>query len=349
VSMGRHVHLELTRTVARAEKPAPARTGGQDLFMSQSSVFIGIDVSKNRLDVAIRPHRVSFSVTNNDAGIQELVQRCGELQPVSIVLEATGGYENMVALALGAAGLPISVINPRQARDFAKALGRLAKTDKIDAACLAHFAQLLDPLPHPLPTAEQEKLSSLTTRRRQLVEMITMEKNRREHAPPQILSHIQRHIAWLQAELKQLERQINDFIKKTPMWQEKRKILKSVPGIGSVTTSILLAELPELGVLDNKKIASLVGVAPFNHDSGKFKGRRRIKGGRKLVREKLYMATLVATRWNPVISEYYQRLLHAGKAKKVALVACLRKLLIIINTMVKKNSFWQCNLSPQTS
>jgi transposase len=317
--------------------------------MSQSSVFIGIDVSKNQLDVAIRPHQVFFFVTNDDAGIRELVQRCAELQPVSIVLEATGGYENMVALALGAAGLPVSVINPRQARDFAKALGRLAKTDKIDAACLAHFAQLLDPLPHSLSTAEQEKLSSLTTRRRQLVEMITMEKNRREHAPPQILSHIQRHIAWLQAELKQLERQINDFIKKTPIWREKLRILKSVPGIGSVTTSILLAELPELGVLDNKKIASLVGVAPFNHDSGKFKGRRRIKGGRKLVRDKLYMATLVATRWNPVISEYYQRLLQAGKAKKVALVACLRKLLIIVNTMVKKNSMWQPNLLPQTS
>ncbi len=196
--------------------------------MSHSSVFIGIDVSKNQLDVAVRPHQVFFSVTNDDAGIQELVQRCAELQPVSIVLEATGGYENMVALALGAAGLPISVINPRQARDFAKALGRLAKTDKIDAACLAHFAQLLDPLPLALSTAEQEKLSLLTTRRRQLVEMITMEKNRREHVSPQILSHIQRHIAWLQAELKQLERQINDFIKKTPMWREKLKILKSV-------------------------------------------------------------------------------------------------------------------------
>jgi len=317
--------------------------------MSQSSVFIGIDVSKNQLDVAVRPHHVFFSVTNNDAGIQDLVQRCVELQPVSIVLEATGGYENMVALALGAAGLPISVINPRQARDFAKALGKLAKTDKIDAATLAHFAQLLDPLPLPLATAEQEELSSLTTRRRQLVEMITMEKNRREHVPPHILSYIQRHIAWLQSELKQLERQINDVIKKTPMWQGKIKILQSVPGIGSVTTSILLAELPELGVLDNKKIASLVGVAPFNHDSGKFKGRRRIKGGRKMVRDKLYMATLVATRWNPVISEYYQRLLQAGKAKKVALIACLRKLLIIINTMVKKSSLWQPNLSPQTS
>jgi transposase len=316
--------------------------------MSQSPVFIGIDVSKNQLDVAVRPHKVFFFVTNDEAGIQELVQRIAELQPVSIVLEATGGYEKMVALALGAAGLPISIINPRQARDFAKALGRLAKTDRIDAACLAHFAQLLDPLPLPLVTAEQEELSSLTTRRRQLVDMITMEKNRKEHVPPHILSHIQRHIAWLQAELKQLEKQINNFIKKTPMWQEKLKILNSVPGIGPVISGILLAELPELGVLDNKKIASLVGVAPFNHDSGKFKGRRRIKGGRKLVRDMLYMATLVATRWNPVINEYYQRLLQAGKAKKVALVACLRKLLVIVNTMVKKNSLWQQNLSPQT-
>jgi transposase len=323
--------------------------GVDDLVMSQSSVFIGIDVSKNQLDVAVRPHQVSFSVTNNDAGIQELVQRCAELQPAAIVLEATGGYENMAALALGAAGLPISVINPRQARDFAKALGRLAKTDKIDAACLAHFAQLLDPLPLPLPTAEQEKLSSLTTRRRQLVDMITMEKNRREHAPPQILSHIQRHIAWLQAELKQLEREINNFIKKTPMWKEKLKILKSVPGIGVVTSSILLCELPELGLLNKKKIASLVGVAPFNHDSGKFKGRRRIKGGRKVVRDKLYMATLVATRCNPVISEYYKKLLQAGKLKKVALVACLHKLLNIINTLLKKNCLWQPDLSPQTS
>jgi transposase len=315
--------------------------GVQELFMSQSLVFIGIDVSKNQLDVAVRPHQVFFSVTNDEAGIKDLVQRIAKLQPISIVLEATGGYEKMVALALGVAGLPISVINPRQARDFAKALGRLAKTDRIDAACLAHFAQLLDPLPHPLAIAEQEELSLLTTRRRQLVDMITMEKNRKEHVPPHILSHIQRHIAWLQAELKQLEKQINNFIKKTPMWREKLKILKSVPGIGPVISGILLAELPELGVLDNKKIASLVGVAPFNHDSGKFKGRRRIKGGRKLVRDMLYMGTLVATRRNPVISEYYQRLLQAGKAKKVALVACLRKLLVIINTMVKKNSLWQ--------
>lgn len=317
--------------------------------MSHSQVFIGIDVSKSRLDVAIRPNQVFFSVANNDAGIPELVQRCVELHPVSIVLEATGGYEKMAAMALGAAGLPVRVINPRQARDFAKAMGKLAKTDKVDAASLAHFAQLLDPLPHPLATTEQEELSSLTIRRRQLVEMITMEKNRKEHASPQILPQIQCHVDWLTEELNKLESQINNFINTTLIWQGKLKILESVPGIGPVTLCTLLADLPELGLLDNKKIAALVGVAPFNHDSGNFKGRRRIKGGRKYVRDKLYMATLVASRYNPIIKEYYQRLLQAGKAKKVALVACMRKLLIIINTMVKNNTLWGQNLLSQNS
>lgn len=317
--------------------------------MSHSQVFIGIDVSKSRLDVAIRPNRVFLSVANNDVGIQGLVQRCVELQPVSIVLEATGGYENMAAMALGVAGLPVRVINPRQARDFAKAMGKLAKTDKVDAASLAHFAQLLDPLPHPLATAEQKELSSLTIRRRQLVEMITMEKNRKEHASPKILPQIKCHIDWLTEELKKLESEINNIINTTLIWQGKLRILESVPGIGPVTLSILLADLPELGLLDNKKIAALVGVAPFNHDSGKFKGRRQIKGGRKYVRDKLYMATLVASRYNPTIKEYYQRLLQAGKAKKVALVACMRKLLIIINTMVKNNTLWGQNLLSQNS
>lgn len=309
--------------------------------MTKEPVFIGIDISKKKLDVALKPNNIFFSSSNDAIGIEELLVRCQEWQPKAIIMEATGGYEKPVATALETAGFPVRVINARQARDFAKALGKLLKTDKVDAACLAHLAQFLDAQPGPLAIEKYIELASLTRRRRQLVDMITTEKNHKEHTPTELLISITGHLAWLEQELRRLDQEINDFIRKHPLLKEKLKILNSVPGIGPVTLAMLLAELPELGTLNHKKIAALVGLAPYNHDSGNFKGRRRIKGGRKRLRNTFYMATLVATRHNQVIRDYYQKLTLAGKAKKVAILACARKLLTIINAMVKKNALWQ--------
>lgn len=311
--------------------------------MSEDQKFVGIDVSKDHLDIAVRPEGRSFTVPNDDAGIQELISRLLPLSPKVVLLEATGGYENLVVAALGLAQLPAKVINPRQARDFAKALGKLAKTDKIDATVLAHFAQLVQPQPGSLPDASQKKLINLVSRRHQLIDMLVMEKNRLHQASSEVQPSIQQHIDWLTEELNKLDRRLDDFIKKTPIWQEKVKLLQSVKGIGPVIALGVLAYLPELGTLNRKKIAALVGVAPFNHDSGKFKGKRMIRGGRSKVRNLLYMASLVASRFNHTIRAFYQKLLQAGKPKKVALTACTRKLLTIINAMVKKNSCWNQN------
>jgi transposase len=311
--------------------------------MSEDQKFVGIDVSKDHLDIAVRPEGRSFTVPNDDAGIQELISRLLPLSPKVVLLEATGGYENLVVAALGLAQLPVKVINPRQARDFAKALGKLAKTDKIDATVLAHFAQLVQPQPGSLPDASQKKLINLVSRRHQLIDMLVMEKNRLHQASLEVQPGIQQHIDWLTEELNKLDRRLDDFIKKTPIWQEKVKLLQSVKGIGPVIALGVLAYLPELGTLNRKKIAALVGVAPFNHDSGKFKGKRMIRGGRSKVRNLLYMASLVASRFNHAIRAFYQKLLQAGKPKKVALTACTRKLLTIINAMVKKNSCWNQN------
>jgi transposase len=310
--------------------------------MDTEQIFIGIDVAKNHLDVAIRPGTDFFTVQNDDRGIANLVSRLSHLNPQLILLEASGGYEILAAAALRHAGLPAQIINPRQVRDFARSTGRLAKTDKIDAAVLAHFAQLLQPPLRPWPEELQQELAALMTRRRQVVEMLVMEKNRLGTSrSPKVRQSLQLHLQYLTAQLKELEHDLEDFSHRSPLYLEKDQLLQSVPGIGPLTSQSLLAWLPELGRLNRKQIAALVGVAPFNHDSGQKRGRRSVWGGRKHIRPSLYMATIAACRFNPVIHSFYQRLLQAGKRKKVALTACMRKLLTILNAVLKHQKPWR--------
>jgi transposase len=303
-------------------------------------VFSGVDVARDRLEVATRPAGEGWPIANDAAGIAELVVRLRDLGPALIVLEATGGLELPVLAALGSAGLPVVAVNPRQVRDFAKALGQLAKTDALDAQVLAHFAEAVRPAVRPLPDAATQALAALVTRRRQLVEMLVAEDNRRRSAPVAIRADIQAHIVWLRKRLKDLDQELGQGLRSTPLWREREDVLRSVPGIGPTVTATLLAELPELGALGRKQIAALVGVAPLNRDSGTLRGKRSVWGGRATVRAALYMATLVATRYNPVIRALYARLLAAGKLKKVALTACMRKLLTLLNAMVKHQTRW---------
>jgi transposase len=300
--------------------------------------FIGIDVSKDRLDVAQRPPGAAWSVSNSEEGIQELVQALAPTQPKLVVLEATGGLETPVVAALLAAHLPTVVANPRQVRDFAKATGQLAKTDAIDAGILAHFAEAVRPEVRPFPDAATRELDALLTRRRQLIEMRTAESNRLlRSAAQRVRRDIQAHLRWLDRQRAELEKDLDDFIKQSPAWREKDNLLRGVKGVGPVLSATLLGELPELGRLNRREIAKLVGVAPLNDDSGKFRGPRRIWGGRASVRASLYMGTLVASRYHPEIREMYQRLLIAGKPKKLALTACMRKLLTILNAIARDN------------
>jgi transposase len=317
--------------------------------LEESSIFVGIDVSKARLDIAMRPSGESESVNNDKAGIQTLVKRLRTIQPALIVLEATGGIERCVTRALASAELPVVVVNPRQVRDFAKASGQLAKTDRIDALVLARFGQALRPSVRPLPDEVTLELRALIARRRQITEMIVAERNRLSAASKAVRKRIDAHLRWLEAELGHADKDLDQRIRQSPIWQENQDLLKSVPGIGPIVSRTLLAELPELGELNRRQIAALVGVAPFNRDSGALKGRRAIWGGRASVRAVLYMAALVATRRNAVIRTVYQRLLHAGKARKVALVACMRKLLTILNAMIKHKTRWSETFSVQTS
>jgi len=269
-----------------------------------------------------------------------LVARLDQLRPALVVLEATGGMELPLVGALAAAGLPVVVINPRQAREFAKATGRLAKTDAIDAQVLAHFAEAVRPRLRPLADAAAQELSALMTRRRQLIEMLTAERNRLRTAAPAVRPDIQEHIRWLERRLADLDGDLSQTIRSSDIWREKDDLLQSAPGVGPVVSTTLLADLPELGALNRKEIAALVGVAPLNRDSGTLRGRRTVWGGRSKVRSALYMATLVATQRNPVIRIFYQRLLSAGKPKKVALTACMRKLLTILNAMIRSRTPW---------
>jgi len=309
--------------------------------MDQKQVFVGIDVSKRQLDVATRPETASFQVSNDDQGITALIQRLADLEPQLILLEASGGYEILAAAALRQAGLPAQIINPRQVREFARSTGKLAKTDKIDARVLAHFAQLLQPPLRSWPETQQQELAALMTRRRQLVEMVVMEKNRLGTAwSPKVRKSLQVHLHSLQEQLKDLEQDLDDFIRRSPLYLEKDQLLQSVPGVGPLTSQSLIAWLPELGALNRKQIAALVGVAPFNRDSGQLRGRRMVWGGRKQVRPSLYMATIAACRANPVIRAFYQRLVQAGKRKKVAITACMRKLLTILNAVLKYQQPW---------
>jgi transposase len=306
-----------------------------------SATVVGIDVSKAALDVAVRPAGGAWRAANDAPGIAALVERVAALAPACIVLEATGGLERGASAALAAAGLPVAVVNPRQVRDFAKATGKLAKTDALAAAVLAHFAEAVRPAVRPLPDAAARALAELVTRRQQLVEMQTAERNRLGSLTGSRRERAQAHIAWLRQELAALEAELAAAIEASPAWRERDRLLRSAPGVGPVLARTLVAELPELGTLDRKRLAALVGVAPLNRDSGTFRGRRGVWGGRARVRAALYMGALVATRCNPVIRAFYQRLLAAGKAKKVALVACMHKLLRILNAMLRSRTAWR--------
>ena len=307
----------------------------------KSNVFVGVDVSKDRLDVAVRPSGERKSFDNDKAGIARMTDDLGRLSPEIILFEATGGWQMNAVNALAARQLPVVVINPRQVRDFAKATGQLAKTDAIDAAILAHFAEAVRPEIRKLKPLELRKLEALNTRRRQIVEMITAERNRLITAPEWTRGDIEEHIAILKKRLAAINKDIDKLIRQSPLWREKDKILKSFPGVGPVTASMMLSDLPELGSLNPKAIAALVGVAPLNCDSGKHQGKRKIWGGRACVRSILYMCARSAVRWNPVIRDFYQRLLGVGKPYKVALTACMRKILIILNAMMRDQICWR--------
>jgi transposase len=304
--------------------------------------FVGIDVSKDRLDVHVRPSGQAFAIARDSKGLEQLVSDLRALAPALIVLEATGGFELTVAAALAAAGLPLAVVNPRQIRDFARATGRLAKTDALDAQTIALFAERIRPEPRPLADVDSQTLAELVARRRQVIEMIGMESNRLHQARDlRVQRTIKAALKTLEAQLAQLDREINDTVKGSPAWRAADDLLTSVPGVGNITSFTLIADLPELGQLDRRRIAALVGVAPINRDSGQMRGRRTIAGGRTDVRNALYMAALSAIRWNPVISEHYRSLVERGRPKKVALVACMRRLLGILNAIIRTKTPWQ--------
>jgi transposase len=309
--------------------------------MSQSQLFVGIDVAKAQLDIAVRPTGARWAVTNDEAGIAALVAHLQAVVPTLIVLEATGGYQRAVVAALAAVCLPVVVVNPRQARDFAKATGQLAKTDTLDARALAHFADAVRPAPRPLPDAQLEELRALLARRRQLIAMRTAEQNRLSGAAPRLRADIQAHITWLTDRLATFDDDLDTTLRASPVWREREELLRSAPGIGPVCARTLVLDLPELGSMSRQRIAALVGVAPFNRDSGTRRGTRTIWGGRAHVRATLYMSTLVAVRYNSVLKACDERLCAAGKAKKVALTACMRKFLTILNAMVKHQTPWQ--------
>ncbi len=308
--------------------------------MTPTLLFVGIDVAKAECAVAVRPSGATWTIPQTEAGWERLAAQLQGLAPTLVLLEATGGLELPLTGVLAAAGLPVAVVNPRQVRDFAKATGTLAKTDALDAAVLAHFAEAIRPVPRPVPDATTQTLAALVTRRRQLVEMCTAEENRLGSAPPPLRAGLRAHIRWLQRQLAVLDTDLDQAIRTHPGWRVQDDLLRSTPGVGPILAATLLGGLPELGTLSRGAIAALVGVAPWNRDSGRHRGTRRCWGGRADVRAVLYMATLAAIRCNPVLRAFYQRLTGAGKLKKVALVACMRKLLTILNAMVKTQTPW---------
>jgi transposase len=305
-----------------------------------SPVFVGVDVAKERLDVVVRPSGEGWSEANDEAGVAALLARLRGLGPALIVCEATGGFERLAIGTLAAAGLPVVVANPRQVRDFARATGQLAKTDQLDAGILALFAERVRPAPRPLPDAAAQLLDAVLTRRRQLLEMLTAEKNRLGFAPKPLHRGIQAHIRWLERQLDDVTKELAGLIEASPVWRAKDDLLQSVPGVGPIVSYTLLGELPELGTLSHKQIAALAGVAPLARDSGTLRGKRMIWGGRASVRTALFMAALCGRRWNPALKVFYERLIAAGKPKKVAIIACARKLLTILNAMVRNNTSW---------
>ena len=309
--------------------------------MSDVPCFVGIDVAKAQWDIALRPSGERWAVPNDASGVALLVDRVQTLKPTLIVLEATGGLERAVTSAFATAGLPVVVVNPRQVRDFARATGQLAKTDALDARALAHFADVIRPTPRPLPDAQTQELRALLGRRQPLIGMRTAEQNRLAGTNECLTKNITAHITWLNADIATLDDDLEALLRASPLWREHDELLQSAKGIGPVSAQTLLLELPELGTLTRQEIAALVGVAPLNCDSGTMRGKRTIWGGRAHVRTVLYMSTLVATRFNPQIKAFYQRLLAAGKVKKVALTACMRKFLTILNAMLKHRTPWQ--------
>lgn len=310
--------------------------------MSKRKTNIGIDVSKQFLEVAVHESKFHYRCPNQASAFGPLLAELIDLRPARIVVEATGGLEKPVVAALHAANLPVVVINPRQVRAFAKAIGQLAKTDRLDAGVLAHFAAAIKPPLRPLKSTDEQDLEALMGRRAQLIEMLVAEKNRRNSATSEVVREtIKEHIDWLEDRIAELDEQLQARLVSSTPWQNKDAILQSVPGIGRVVSFSLLAELPELGTLNRQRISKLVGVAPLNCDSGQQRGRRHIFGGRARVRSMLYMATFTAMRFNPVIKEFYQRLVAKGKPHKVAITACMRKLLSIINLMVRNQTLWR--------
>lgn len=302
---------------------------------------VGIDVSKDRLDVAVRPSGGAFAVARKAAGLDELVQRLSALEPNIVALEATGGFETVVTATLAAAGLPVAVVNPAQVRAFAKALGQRAKTDPIDAAVIAHFAEATKPEPRPLPSEETQVLSDLVARRRQIIEMIGAERQRMKRARGSLAKRIGRLVGVLEKELSEVDTDIDGAVRSSPAWREKEDLLSSVPGVGPVISRTLIAELPELGTLGRKEIAALAGLAPFTRQSGQWRGRSFIGGGRTSVRTVLFMGALNGVRRNPVLKAFFERLVHAGKPKMVALIAVARKLLTILNAILRDQKPWQ--------
>lgn len=312
--------------------------------MQKNQEYVGVDVSKENLDMVVYSTNEIRSFGNEDAGIAKAMTWLKQVNPAIIVMEATGGMEVSLYVALQETNLPAAVINPRQIRDFAKSMGILAKTDKVDAKVLARYAATIQPEARPLPDEETRQLNTLVTRRHQLLEMIIAESNRAAITRDKTMQQrIHAHIDWLKQELAGINKDISQMIKENPVWDAKDKLLQSVPGVGPVLSATLIAELSELGILNRKKIAALVGVAPLNRDSGKHRGARSIWGGRCGVRRPLYMAALNAVRFNPTIKIFYERLLANGKEKKVALTACMHKLLMTLNVMLKHNSYWSCN------
>ena len=312
--------------------------------MEPTAAFVGIDVAKAYLDMAIRPADTHERLPNDEAGITQLVEHLRATPPTLVVLEATGGLEAPVAAALTAAGFAVAVVNPRQVRDFAKAIGQLAKTDVLDARVLARFAEVVRPAPRPLRDADAQALAALLTRRRQVIAMLVAEQQRLPSTAPALRPRVEAHLAWLRQERDDLDHQLRRQIRQSAVWRADDDLLQSVPGVGPVLATTLIAELPELGRLDRKQIAALVGVAPLTCESGILRGRRIIWGGRAQVRAALWMGTLVAVQHNPVIRPFYARLLAAGKPKKVALTACMHKLLLILNALLRHRTPWQPSL-----